>query len=95
MREPRPQKGHHKNLRPLGVPPMNKLELGGILGALEFVSVLPPGESGQRWHFKDQFGIVLGKKCALPFRPYKGQLGFYQVEITREEQALLEKAGML
>jgi hypothetical protein len=74
---------------------------GGIFGAANLLAVIPPGDSGRTWHMKPettdkpQFGWLLGRRINLPFRPYKGKQGWFNVEITEQESDLLHAAGLL
>ena len=80
--------------RLLSAPFWDQLERGGIIGAASIVDVIPPGPSSRKWHMKEQFGFDLRKVTPLPFRPLKGALGFFKVEITREEEQALRAAGL-
>jgi len=55
----------------------------------------PHPQAGSPWLMEGQFGFVLEQPTRLSFRQYKGALGFFQVELTAEEERLLREAGML
>jgi len=59
------------------LPPMDKFELGGIVGQVEVVDCVPAHPS--RW-FQGKYGFVLQNAQKLPFRPYKGQLNLFEVK---------------
>jgi len=59
------------------LPSFEELELGGIVGRVEIVGCVH--KSPSPWFFGD-FGFVLEHAEPLPFRPYKGALGFFNVE---------------
>ncbi len=58
------------------VPPLSELERGGIVGVVEAVDCVSAHSSP--W-FMGSFGLVLRNARRLPFTPYKGQLGFFDV----------------
>lgn len=58
------------------VPAFKALERGGIIGAVEISGCVT--ESRSAWFF-GRYGFVLRDPVALPFRPYRGQLGFFDV----------------
>lgn len=61
---------------------MRALPRGGIVGRVEVVGCVH-GHSSP-WAMKGQFQWVLDphKSKVLPFRPYKGERGFFEVEMT-------------
>lgn len=63
--------------RNIALPPMAELLRGGIVGAAELVDCvddhLSPWYMGQK-------AFVLRDANPLPFVPYKGQLGFFEVD---------------
>ncbi len=83
------------------IPSTDALERGGLVGAVELVDVLPPGDSGYRWHMKPEetekpsFGFLLARPVVIPFRAVRGALGFFEVELTAEEEHLVRAAGLL
>lgn len=58
------------------LPPIDKLERGGIVGSVEIVDCV--AKSPSKWFFGD-FGFVLRDARPMPFMPYKGSLGFFNV----------------
>jgi hypothetical protein len=59
-----------------GFPEFEQLERGGIVGSVEIVDCVT--NSSSRWFF-GRFGFVLRAPEVLPFRAYRGQLGFFEV----------------
>lgn len=58
------------------LPPMNDLARGGIVGSVEIIDCVT--HSGSDWFF-GRYGFVLRDAKPLPFRPYRGALGFFEV----------------
>jgi hypothetical protein len=69
---------------------LEHIERGGICGYAEIVDVLPPLtanylplasdlEVDARWHMPAQYGFVLRNVRRLPFVPYPGSLGLFNV----------------
>lgn len=58
------------------MPSYNGIERGGIIGSVEIVDCVDASPSP--WFF-GKFGFVLRNPIALPFRPWKGRLGFFYV----------------
>lgn len=58
------------------LPPFSELERGGIVGEAEIIACV--NTSSSPWFF-GMYGFVLANAKPLPFRPYKGQLGFFEV----------------
>lgn len=52
------------------------IERGGIVGSVEIVDCVT--DSASRW-FMGRFGFVLRDPLPLPFIPWRGQLGFFEV----------------
>lgn len=67
---------HGRGHPPCTLPPLKQLERGGIVGSVEIADCVSISESP--WFFGD-FGFVLREPKILPFLPYKGQLGFFDV----------------
>lgn len=65
------------NVPPQKLPLFSDLERGGIVGSVEIVDCVSQSESP--W-FVGTHGFVLRNPEILPFRPYKGQLGFFEVK---------------
>lgn len=62
----------------IAIPKINELQLGGIVGEVEIVDCVTSSVSP--W-FVGQFGFVLKNPKSLPFQPYKGQLGLFEVKL--------------
>lgn len=60
----------------LRTPELGSLPRGGIVGSVEIVDCIRP--SASPWYMGG-FAFVLRDPQPLPFRPYKGQLGFFDV----------------
>ena len=58
------------------LPPFEKLERGGIVGMATIVGCVRKSESP--WFF-GEYGFELRDVMPLPFTPYKGALGFFDV----------------
>lgn len=58
------------------LPPFAALERGGIVGSATLTDCVT--KSSSPWFFGD-YGFELRDVIPLPFRPYKGQLGFFEV----------------
>lgn len=54
---------------------------GGIIGSVEIVDCVT--RSASPW-FVGAYGFVLRDPRTLPFTPWKGQLGFFNVPVTEE-----------
>jgi hypothetical protein len=71
-------------------PGLDAIARGGICGYAEIVNVVPPCElpglrpdAGElRWHMPEQYGFVLRNVRRLPFIPYPGSLGLFEVPAT-------------
>jgi hypothetical protein len=68
----------------LFIPEDKELQTGGIIGSVEIVDCVRSSTS--KWFF-GKFGFVLRNPIELPFMPYRGQLGFFDVSYkdAREE----------
>jgi hypothetical protein len=60
----------------IALPPFADLERGGIVGEAEIVDCVR--ESASPWFF-GTYGFVLRNARALPFKPWRGELGFFEV----------------
>lgn len=58
------------------------IERGGLVGSVEIVDCVE--DSASRW-FMGRYGFVLRDPRPLPFLPWKGQLGFFDVPRTLEQ----------
>jgi len=62
---------------PFDLPEYDQLQRGGIIGSVELVDSLDTSDSP--WYM-GQKGFLLRDPKPLPFTPYKGQLGFFEVD---------------
>lgn len=58
------------------LPPIDKLQRGGIIGSVEIVDCVD--RSSSKWFF-GHCGFVLKDARPMPFMPYTGSLGFFNV----------------
>ena len=70
-----------QTLRELGFA-FDDLERGGIIGSVEIVDCV--SESASPW-FVGRYGFVLRDPQPLPFTPWRGQLGFFDVPLTMDQ----------
>lgn len=61
----------------INLPPPADLERGGIVGEADLIDCVTASSS---FWFNGTFGFVLANVKRLPFRPYRGALGFFEVE---------------
>lgn len=66
-----------RTLRELGLA-FDSLPRGGVIGTVEIVDCVNRSESP--W-FVGDYGFVLANAKPLPFQPFKGALGFFEVEL--------------
>jgi len=59
------------------LPRAAELHRGGIIGSVELVDCLTYDTASSEW-FVGNFGFLLARPEVLPFRPYRGQLGFFE-----------------
>lgn len=64
------------NARKITIPRFESLQRGGIIGQVEIVNCVSRSQSP--W-FVGPWGFVLQNPKPLPFRPYTGALGFFDV----------------
>lgn len=64
------------------LPKFEWLQRGGIVGSVEIADCV--NRSASPW-FCGEYGFVLRNPEILPFRPYKGQLGFFDVPAVAQE----------
>jgi len=57
-------------------PTFDRIDRGGIVGSVEIVDCVVASNSP--WFF-GPYGFLLRAPQVLPFRPYRGQLGFFEV----------------
>jgi hypothetical protein len=62
----------------VGCPPLSELERGGVVGSVVIDSIVETHPSD--W-FTGPYGLVLRDPERLPFRPCRGQLGVFRVEV--------------
>ncbi|MCC7082192.1 MAG: ASCH domain-containing protein [Burkholderiales bacterium] len=67
---------HHCGVNTNLIPLPAELQRGGIIGSVEIIDCVTVHSSP--W-FVGFHGFVLRDPRPLPFRPYKGQLGFFEV----------------
>ncbi|SCX40619.1 ASCH domain-containing protein [Nitrosospira sp. Nsp1] len=60
------------------LPSFKQLERGGIIGSVEIVDCVTRSKSP--WFF-GRYGFVLRNPKPLPFTPWRGQLGFFNVPV--------------
>lgn len=63
---------------------MESVERGGIVGSVEIVDCVQRSDSP--W-FVGRYGFVLRDPLLLPFTPWRGQLGFFDVPLTMDQLA--------
>jgi hypothetical protein len=56
--------------------------LGGLIGTVTFQGVARDKHLENVWAMEDQYHFLLGDPQPLPFRPIRGQLGLYQIDLT-------------
>lgn len=61
---------------PVELPPFEALLRGGVVGSVEIVDCVRASPS--KW-FAGKYGFVLRDPVILPFRPFRGALGFFPV----------------
>ena len=67
---------------------LSGMDRGGIIGSVEIVDCVT--ESKSPWFF-GRYGFVLRNPVALPFRPFKGMLGFFDVpELPEASNSVLD-----
>lgn len=74
----------------------DEIRFGGLVGAVNLVGCAEPLEHDDgQWRQAGQFGLELERAITLPFRPLRGMLGLFKVEITFDELDALRRAGLL
>ena len=61
----------------LELPPLEHLEIGGIVGECTLIDIVT--HSPSKWAMAGQYHLVLGNARSLDFRPLKGQQGLFRV----------------
>lgn len=64
------------------LPKFDDLQLGGIVGMSEVLDIVDEYPQS-RWKMSGTKGLILGRSRVLPFMPYKGQLGFFDVQYDK------------
>jgi hypothetical protein len=67
---------HFANARGVQIPAMRALERGGIIGSVEITDCVI--NSPSPWFF-GLYGFTLANPLPLPFRAWKGRLGYFEV----------------
>jgi hypothetical protein len=67
------------------LPLFEEIERGGIVGSVELVDCIEKGtaeslENADAWFF-GRYGFMLRAPEVLPFRPFPGRLGFFDVPV--------------
>jgi hypothetical protein len=62
----------------LALPAFDELPRGGIVGSVEIIDCVR--ESTSPWFF-GEYGFALASPRPLPFQPYRGALGFFDVSL--------------
>lgn len=75
----------------IALPQYEQMQLGGIIGSVELVDCVTHHESP--WADDGAFKFVLKDARPEPFRPYRGQLGFF--DVPNEETAPAAPQGSL
>ena len=79
------------------LPAFGARPLMGIVGCVNVSQKLPPHsmfDALYRWKFPTHVGYVLNKRVKLPFRGMAGGQGVFHVDLTREEEQIVRRAGM-
>jgi hypothetical protein len=82
----------------LGVPSLNDMLRGGIVGRARIIDVVAPRPPmiptdgwypnvDHRWHMREQYGFVLSDVEPLPFVSCKGALGLFELDLKRPERS--------
>jgi hypothetical protein len=68
------------------LPSASELQFGGIIGSAHITGIVPPGDSGLRWHFPEQYGFTLTEQRTIPFISCRGYQGFWRPPAELIEQ---------
>ena len=68
------------------MPSFETIERGGIIGSVEIVDCVTESESP--WFF-GRYGYVLRDPRPLPFAPWRGQLGFFDVPMDEFDSVIV------
>lgn len=69
------------------LPALEEMPRGGIVGEVDIIDCVRDHSS--RWKDDGSWGFVLRNATPLPFRPYRGQLGFFEVTADEPRGSLL------
>ncbi|PRF55466.1 ASCH domain-containing protein [Burkholderia multivorans] len=61
------------------MPGVKELERGCIVGVVDLFDCVPPSRRSSPWHIDGCYGLAVRNARPLPFIPYKGQLGIFEV----------------
>lgn len=76
--------GHLKNMFP-DIPFPEEFETGGIVGSVNIWDCVT--ESSSIWKDDSPYGFAVHRAKPLPFFPYKGKLGFFNVDMPEPSNA--------
>jgi hypothetical protein len=65
------------------LPPIEELDRGGIVGQCDITDCV--SQSDSQW-FSGPYGFVIENATPLPFRPLRGKLGFFEVDLTDQPE---------
>ncbi|KVM92290.1 ASCH domain-containing protein [Burkholderia stagnalis] len=67
------------------MPGVKELERGAIIGLADLFDVVSPSRRASPWHIEGCYGLAVRNARQLPFIPYTGRLGIFDVpdEILR------------
>ncbi|MEI6078297.1 MAG: ASCH domain-containing protein [Verrucomicrobiota bacterium] len=68
-----------------GIPPLDRLEKGGIIGLVKITDCVQRHPSR---FFVGPFGFVMERPYPLPFRPMRGMLGIFNVNEQGEPEEI-------
>lgn len=71
-------------------PRVESLNVGGYVGVIEIVDVVQRHDS--HW-FTGPYGLVIRNPRPIPFYPAKGQLGFFNVDMTPQLEHFIKEAA--
>lgn len=60
-------------------PRREELQRGGIVGLVDLFDCVPPSRCSSRWHIEGCYGFAVRNARPLPFIPYTGTLGIFNV----------------
>ena len=68
-----------------GIPPLERLERGGIIGLVKLTDCVRHHSSP---YFAGPFGFVMAKPYPLPFKPMRGLLGIFNTNAQGEAEEI-------